>query len=283
MQIVIISGLSGSGKSNANKIFEDLGFYCVDNLPVPLLSPFFDLIGESGSEFSKVALVIDARDKDYISSLPLEMEKIALKGKKTSLLFLDASDEVLIKRYSETRHRHPLSPAGSVAEGIKKEREIMLPIKEMAGFSIDTTHLTPTDLRKKIQSLFQETQASNQMTVSVCSFGYKYGLPAHSDLVLDVRFLNNPFFKEDLKNKTGLDPDVHRYVMDQPDAKAFLEKAEQLLTFLLPRYEVEGKSYFQVSIGCTGGQHRSVVIAAQVQKMIENMGFAAKILHREID
>lgn len=283
MQVLVISGVSGSGKSSANKIIEDLGYYCVDNLPVPLLSNFLDLIGHSFSEFSKVALVIDARDKDYISDLPNEIQRNLLRGKNVTLLFLDATNEVLIRRYSETRHRHPLSPTGSVADGIAKEREVLLPIKEMANVVIDTSHLTPQDLRKKIFTLFQDTSSNaNQMTVSVCSFGYKYGLPTNSDVVLDVRFLNNPFFKEELKKKTGLEEPVRKFVLDQEDAQAFLKKTEDMLKFLLPRYEVEGKSYFQVAIGCTGGQHRSVVIASEVEKMIKAMGFEVKTQHREI-
>ncbi len=283
MQVLIISGVSGSGKSSANKIMEDLGYYCVDNLPVPLLSHFIDLVGDSFSEFSKIALVIDARDKEYISELPNEIQKNLLRGKNVTLLFLDAANDVLIRRYSETRHRHPLSPTGSVSEGITKEREVLLPIKQMANAVIDTSHLSPSDLRKKIFSLLQESNSTaNQMTVSVCSFGYKYGLPANSDLVLDVRFLNNPFFKEDLKAKTGLDKSVRDFVMEQQDAKSFLSKTEDMLKFLLPRYEVEGKSYFQVSIGCTGGQHRSVVMVQEVEKIIRDMGFSVKVEHREI-
>lgn len=283
MQVLIISGVSGSGKSLANKVFEDLGYYCVDNLPVPLLSNFFDLMGQSFGEFTKVALVIDARDKEYISDLPNEIQKNLLRGKNVSLLFLDANNDVLARRYGESRHRHPLSPTGSVAEGIQKEREILSPIKEMANFTIDTSQLAPGDLRKKIISIFQETTSkSNQMTVAVCSFGFKYGLPANSDLVLDVRFLNNPFFKEELKHKTGLEEDVKKYVLEQDDAPLFLKRVEDMLSFLLPRYEVEGKSYFQVSIGCTGGQHRSVAIAQEVEKIITKMGFSVKMIHREL-
>lgn len=283
MQVLIISGVSGSGKSLAKKVFEDLGYYCVDNLPVPLLTNFFDLMGQSFGEFSKIALVIDARDKEYISDLPNEIQKNLLRGKNVSLLFLDANNDVLIRRYSETRHKHPLSPTGSVAEGIQKERDVLLPIKQMANFIIDTSQLSPGDLRKKIFSIFQDTTSkSNQMTVAVSSFGYKYGLPSNSDIVFDVRFLNNPFFKEELKHKTGLESEVKSYVMDQEDAGIFLKKIEDILTFLLPRYEVEGKSYFQISIGCTGGQHRSVVIAQEVEKIVQKMGFSVKVQHREL-
>ena len=282
MQVLVISGVSGSGKSSANKIMEDLGYYCVDNLPVPLLSNFLDLIGQSFSEFSKIALVIDARDKEYISDLPNEIQRNLFRGKNVQVLFLDATTDTLIRRYGETRHRHPLSPTGSVADGIKQERDILLPIKQMANVVIDTSHLSPGDLRKKIFTIFHDAGKSNQMTVSVTSFGYKFGLPTNSDIVLDVRFINNPYFKEELKEKTGLDQPVKTFVMDQEDAKLFLGKIEDMLTFLLPRYEVEGKSYFQVSIGCTGGQHRSVVIAQEVEKMIKNMGFSVKVQHREL-
>jgi UPF0042 nucleotide-binding protein len=283
MQVLIISGVSGSGKSLANKVFEDLGYYCVDNLPVPLLTNFLDLIGQSFGEFTKVALVIDARDKEYISNLPNEIQKNLLRGKNVNLLFLDANNDILIRRYSETRHKHPLSPTGSVAEGIQKEREVLNPIKQMANFVIDTTHLLPADLRKKILSIFHDTTSkSNQMTVAVSSFGFKYGLPSNSDIVFDVRFLNNPFFHEDLKNKTGLDPEVQKFVFDQADAGIFLKKIEDMLSFLLHRYEVEGKSYFQISIGCTGGQHRSVAMALEVEKMVTKMGFSVKVQHREL-
>jgi UPF0042 nucleotide-binding protein len=283
LQVLIISGVSGSGKSLANKVFEDLGYYCVDNLPVPLLTNFFDLMGHSFGEFTKVALVIDARDKEYISDLPNEIQKNLLRGKNVSLLFLDAINDVLIRRYSTTRHKHPLSPTGSVAEGIEKERQVLLPIKEMANFVIDTSQLLPGDLRKKIFSIFQDTTSkSNQMTVAVSSFGFKQGLPANSDIVFDVRFINNPFFREDLKHKTGLDEEVRKFVLDQDDAGVFLKKIEDMLSFLLPRYEVEGKSYFQISIGCTGGQHRSVVMAQEVEKIVQKMGFSVKIQHREL-
>jgi len=200
-----------------------------------------------------------------------------------SLLFLDANNEVLTRRYSETRHKHPLSPTGSVAEGIQKEREVLLPIKQMSNFVIDTSHLLPGDLRKKIVSLFQDqTSKSNQMTVAITSFGYKQGLPLNSDIVFDVRFLNNPFFHAELKHKTGLDEEVKKFVMDQQDAGLFLKKIEDVLAFLLPRYEVEGKSYFQISIGCTGGQHRSVVMAQEVEKIVQKMGFSVKAQHREL-
>jgi UPF0042 nucleotide-binding protein len=283
MQVLIISGVSGSGKSQAVKIFEDLGYYCVDNLPVPLLSNFFDLMGQSFGEFSKIALVIDARDKDGISELPNEIQKNLLRGKNVNLLFLDANTNVLIRRYSETRHKHPLSPTGSVSEGIEKERDVLAPIKEMASFVIDTSQLVPGDLRKKIFSLFHDTSTGkNQMTVAVSSFGFKYGLPTNSDIVFDVRFLNNPYFHPELKDKTGMDLEVQNFVMDQQDAGVFLKKIEDMLTFLLPRYEVEGKSYFQISIGCTGGQHRSVTIANEVKKIVEKMGFDVKLEHREL-
>ncbi len=283
MQVLIISGFSGSGKSLANKVFEDLGYYCVDNLPVPLLSNFLDLMGQSFGEFTKVALVIDARDKEYISNLPNEIQKNLLRGKNVNLLFLDANNDILIRRYSETRHKHPLSPTGSVAEGIEKERDILNPIKQMANFVIDTSHLLPGDLRKKILSIFHETNSkSNHMTVAVSSFGFKYGLPSNSDIVFDVRFINNPFFHEELKHKTGLDAEVQKFVFDQEDAGTFLKKIEDMLAFLLPRYEVEGKSYFQISIGCTGGQHRSVAMALEVEKIVTKMGFSVKLQHREL-
>lgn len=283
MQVLIISGVSGSGKSLANKVFEDLGYYCVDNLPVPLLSHFLDLIGQSFGEFTKVALVIDARDKEYIEDLPNEIQKNLLRGKNVNLLFLDANNDVLTRRYSETRHKHPLSPTGSVAEGIQKERDVLLSIKQMANYTIDTSHLSPGDLRKKIISIFHDTTSkSNQMTVAVSSFGYKYGLPLNSDIVFDVRFLNNPFFYEELKHKTGLDQEVRKFVLDQQDAITFLKKIEDMLGFLLPRYEVEGKSYFQISIGCTGGQHRSVAMTMEVEKMVAKMGFTVKVQHREL-
>ena len=281
--VLIVSGISGSGKSVANKVFEDLGFYCIDNLPVPLLTPFLDLVHLSHGEFVKVALVMDARNKESIDQLPDEIQKNLLREKNVNLLFLDVSDESLIKRYSESRHRHPLSPQGSVLEGVQKERDLLAPIKAMAHVVIDTTHLAPGDLRKKIFSLFSTKKSSeNQMTIAVTSFGYKYGLPSNADIVLDVRFLNNPFFKEDLKQKTGLDASVKEFVLSQEDALLFLKQIEGMLQFLLPRYEVEGKSYFQISIGCTGGQHRSVAMSEEILKMVQVMGFPAKIIHREL-
>ena len=283
MRAVVISGLSGAGKSSAVKTLEDLGFYCIDNLPVPLLRSYLDLTRQSTEEIQKIALVIDARDKQYISRLPSALKELKKEGTPVELTFLEASDDVLARRFSETRHRHPLSPNGSALEGIQKERKLLASVRELADTVIDTTDFTTRDLRNALLRSYGTTKESPTMAVKVTSFGYKYGLPSTADLVFDVRFLPNPFFRDDLKSKTGADPKVIDFVMRQADTAELLSSVGRLMNFLIPRFAREGKSYVHIAIGCTGGRHRSVVVAGEVVKIVAEMGFPVAISHRDME
>ncbi len=283
MRAIVLTGLSGSGKSTAIHILEDLGYYCIDNLPVPLLRPFVELSKSSGGgEIQKLALLIDARDQKNISTLPDTLKKITAEGHSLELIFITASDEVLARRFSETRRRHPLAGEGPVLEGIRKERKLLEPVHELATEILDTSDYTPKQLRGKLLKMFGQERARVSLTVEVVSFGFKYGLPSHADLVLDVRFLANPFFKEELRLKNGTDGAVQEYVLAQPDTKKLLEEYERLLKFLLPRFDREGKSYLTIAVGCTGGQHRSVVIAQEIRQWVLTQGYAATLTHREL-
>ncbi len=283
MRTIIISGLSGSGKSSVVKTLEDVGFYCVDNLPVPLLHQFFELITQSAEEIKKLALVIDARDKQHIGELPHIWEALSKEGKLIELLFLDTSEEILNRRFSETRHRHPLSRGGSVTEGILAEKKLLGPLRSIAHTIIDTSNFSIHDLRKEIVQRYGSSPESTKLAILVSSFGFKYGLPLNADLVFDVRFLANPFFKDELKERTGLDRAVTHFVRQQQDTTDLLVELERLFRFLIPRFEREGKSYLHIAIGCTGGKHRSVVIAHELAKLLENMGHSISVTHRDLE
>jgi RNase adapter protein RapZ len=283
MRAIVITGLSGSGKSSAIKALEDSGYYCMDNVPVPLLRAIMGLSeSRPGEEIQKIAVVIDARDQKHIADLPETIRRLTFEGHSFELVFLTASDEVLVRRFSETRRRHPLAPRGPLLAGIQKERELLAPVLELAAEVLDTTDLGSADLRQHIQERYGRARTAPEVTVQVVSFGYKYGLPSHADLVLDVRFLANPYFREDLKAKDGTDPDVGAFVMGQEDAQGFLTEVGRLFGFLLPRFDREGKSYLVVAVGCTGGKHRSVVIAQKILETIQRMGYATSLLHRDV-
>ncbi len=276
----------------ASKALEDLGYNCIDNMPVELLPAFFDHMDQATHAQTtaaspineKQALVLDARNQRSITLLPQLLEKRLEKDPSLELVFLDAKDEVLMRRFSETRHRHPLSPTGSVDDGILKERELLSKVRNMAHHCIDTSDFSSRDLRHRMLKMYSDPLiGGNSLKVTIMSFGYKYGVPLNSDLVMDVRFLKNPYFEPALRVKTGLDQDVQAYVMGQEDAKTFVDKLSDWARFLLPRYQQEGKSYLQISIGCTGGQHRSVAIAQALQKAIRDMEYDCEVLHRQLE
>jgi UPF0042 nucleotide-binding protein len=279
-QLVILTGLSGSGKGSVLNTFEDLGFYCVDNLPVKLIPTFSELYVE-GVEIERAALLVDAREGQPIDKLPTVYRKLAAEQPAT-LVFVEASDEVLKRRFSETRRPHPLSDGGSIAEGIAAERHRMAPIRRLADVIIDTSKFTVHELRQFIIDKFQRP-GSRPLLVSVVSFGFRYGIPSDADLVFDVRFLPNPHFVPKLRPFSGKDPKVARYIRSFPQTGEFLRRIESLLTYLIPLYIREGKSYLTVALGCTGGRHRSVALAEVIRRYLQKKKYSAKVVHRDID
>jgi UPF0042 nucleotide-binding protein len=268
--ILVITGMSGSGKTTAIRALEDAGWFCIDNLPAPLLLK----VTELGESKDQLAFVIDVREGQFLKDAPRVLEEARRAGHKVEVLFLDSSDEALTRRYSETRRRHPLAGTGGVAEGIAKEREALQELRDHAEHVLETSTMTVHELRRQIAARFGTT--SHGLSLSVMSFGFKYGVPSNADLVLDVRFLPNPYFVPELKAFTGKDPKVAAYVLDRPDAWVFLDKTYEFLEFLVPRYLKEGKSYLTVAIGCTGGKHRSVAIAHALTMRLKQSTFGAQ-------
>jgi len=279
-QLVILTGLSGSGKGSVLNTFEDLGFYCVDNLPVALIPTFSELYVE-GVEIERAALLVDAREGEQIARLPAIYRKLSAEQPAT-LVFVEASDEVLKRRFSETRRPHPLSNGGSIAEGIAAERHRMAPIRRMADVIIDTSKFNIHELRQFIIDKFQRP-GSRPLLVSVVSFGFRYGIPSDADLVFDVRFLPNPHFVPKLRPFSGKDEKVARYIRSFPQTGEFLRRIESLLTYLIPLYIREGKSYLTVALGCTGGRHRSVALAEVIRRYLQTKKYSAKVVHRDIE
>lgn len=278
---MILTGLSGSGKGSILNTFEDLGFYCVDNLPVALIPTFTELYEEGRGEIERAALLVDAREGEQIEKLPGIYRKLSSEHPAT-LVFIEASDEALLRRFSETRRPHPLSDGGSVADGIRAERRRMAPIRRLADVIIDTTKFNVHELRQFIIDRFQRP-GRRPLLVSVVSFGYRYGIPADADLVFDVRFLPNPHFVPRLRPYSGKDPRVARYIRSFPQTGEFLRRIESLLGYLIPHYIREGKSYLTVALGCTGGRHRSVTLAEVIRRALQRKGYVAKVVHRDLD
>lgn len=281
-QFIVITGLSGSGKSGTIKCFEDLGFFCVDNLPANLIPTFVELCTKKGEEISKVALIVDIRERDFLQAFPAIYNRMKSEY-DFSILFLEASDEVLVRRFSETRRPHPLAFDRPVLQGITEERERLQPIREMADIIIDTSTINIHELREHINKIFAPTTESKQLVLSVMSFGYKHGIPFNSDIIFDVRFLPNPYFCPEFKDQTGLDQGVKDYVFSCADWDEFNHRLQDLVLFLLPRYVREGKSYLTVSIGCTGGKHRSVVIAEHLAQILQKEGYQVRCKHRDLN
>jgi UPF0042 nucleotide-binding protein len=282
IKIVIITGVSGSGKSTAIKALEDLGFFCVDNLPPVLFPKFIELCRASSGEISKVAMVMDVRQRDFLKEYPGIFKELNKKGERIKILFLESSDEVLVRRFKETRRQHPLAEKGSVLEGIQIERDKLSDLKLLASEIIDTSSFTVHQLREIIIQLFSKIHARRKMTITLTSFGYKFGIPYDADLLMDVRFLPNPFFVSELREFSGDDEKVYNYVMHNAIAKGFLKKFTALVNFLLPHYEKEGKSYLTIGVGCTGGKHRSVAVINSLEKLISKKGFLIRVLHRDL-
>ena len=280
-EFVLITGLSGAGKSQAAGILEDMGFFCVDNLPPELLDGFMELVMAAEGKYDRVALVSDIRGRRDIGNLA-EHIRLLRRNLPLQVLFLEASEQVIVNRYKETRHRHPLDPRGGDLTGaIRKEMAAMAPLREMADHVVDTSGLNWSSLKLRLSAFFQ-SEDKDSVFLHICSFGFKNGIPAGADLVMDVRFLPNPFDVEELKNLTGLDAPVRDYVCASPAAEEFLEKMTDLVRFLLPKYRAEGKTGLLLAIGCTGGRHRSVVIAEKLTELLRAAGCPADCVHREL-
>lgn len=282
LHLVVITGLSGSGKGSVVKAFEDSGFYCVDNMPVELLPKFVELVQQS-IEINRAAVVIDIREGGRLGNLPAQLQDLrSWPSLRLTLLFLEASDDVLMRRFSETRRPHPLAAGGKVLEGIAAERKALETIRAQADLVVDTTKFNVHELRSFITERVIRSESARALRIGVSSFGFKNGVPVDSDLVFDVRFLPNPNYIPEYRPQTGKDADVANYILSFPQTKEFIRRIADLLKYLIPHYAEEGKSYLTISFGCTGGQHRSVFIAEAVQKELEEMGYAASITHRDI-
>ena len=285
MRFVIVTGMSGAGKSTALKMLEDAGYYCVDNLPVPLIDKFAELVSTPNSEIEKVVIGVDVRTGQAFRELDQVLDRMTQEGVPFEVLFFEASDETLIKRYKETRRIHPLAGDGRIESGIEKERAELSSIKRRADYILDTSQMLTRDLKSEIDKIFVVNQGVyKSLFVTIVSFGFKYGIPSDADLVFDVRFLPNPYYYEELRNKNGNDPEVQEYVMGFPEAATFLDKLEDMLRFLLPNYILEGKNRLVVTIGCTGGKHRSVTLAnALYERMSRHEDYGFKIEHRDLE
>ncbi len=279
-ELVIVTGISGAGKASALKDFEDLGYHAVDNLPLELLTEFAGLVGKS-KEIARAAIVVDVREGQTLDRLPDILQRVK-KILPTRVVFLDAQDAVLVRRYSETRRPHPLSKSETVERSIVEERQVLDPIRNVADTLIDTSNFNVHELRAQIQSRFGHGKKSQTLLVSCLSFGFKNGVPLDADIVFDVRFLPNPHFVPEFRKKTGQDPKVAAYVRGFPQTQEFLGKVSDLMLYLLPHYVEEGKSYLTVAFGCTGGQHRSVMMAEEMARRLRKAGYKVKALHRDI-
>jgi len=283
LRIVIVTGLSGSGKSTAIKAFEDLGYFCVDNLPVLMLPDFLKLREESSEGLWHIALGMDIRERRFLESYSKIFSELRRRGANLEILFLEATDDVLQRRFSQTRRKHPLAGKSSVLEGIEAEREMLRDLKDMATRVVDTSSANVHDLKRMISRLYALSPDQDALHVVVLSFGFKYGVPAEADIVMDVRFLPNPFFVEGLKDLDGRREEVIRFVLRDEQSQVFLDKFSTLLTDLLPRYRAEGKSYLTIAIGCTGGKHRSVVVAEKLAERLVEKGYRAHLSHRDVE
>ena len=283
MRFVVVTGMSGGGKSTALRMLEDVGFYCVDNLPVPLIEKFMELIAMPGSEVNKVALGLDVRADQPFEDARRVLEKLREAGYSFEILFMEAGDQTLLKRYKETRRLHPLSLDGRVEDGILKERKILESTRGKADYVIDTTNLLTRELKEELDRMVVQNEEYHRVMVTILSFGFKHGIPADADLVFDVRFLPNPFYIDELKYKTGNDREVQDYVMSFSEAHIFIEKLSDMLEFLIPNYVNEGKYQLVIGIGCTGGKHRSVTLANRLYDRMKNRGnYGLKIAHRDV-
>jgi UPF0042 nucleotide-binding protein len=281
-RVVIVTGLSGSGRSTAIHVLEDLGFYCIDNLPVVLMPRFLELCDGLGEGINRIAFGIDLRERAFFQELPAVIEQARRQGHRVEVLFLDAADSVLVRRFSETRRPHPQAEGGQPIDGVRLERERLAAVRASADRILDTTALTVHQLRSGLARDYAEHAAQEGMSLFLTSFGYKFGIPTDADMLLDVRFLPNPYFVEELRAHSGLDQPVVRFLLDRPETKEFLEHTQSLLRFLLPRYLHEGKAYFTLALGCTGGRHRSVVLVEEIGRHLAADGHRVQMRHRDI-
>ena len=281
MKFIIVTGLSGSGKSEAMRSLEDMVFYCVDNLPPALIPKFAELCYQSNSTIDKVALGIDVRGRKFFKALHESLNVLRKDKYPFEILYLDCSDDILLKRYKMTRRNHPLAINRQIPEGIKIERTILEPLKEIADCIIDTSNMKPKDLKEEISKIYANGEVNNNLTISVVSFGFKHGIPSDSDLVFDVRFLPNPYYVEELRNKTGDDQEVRDYVMDSEISHQFYDKLLDMINFLVPQYIKEGKHHLVISIGCTGGRHRSVTICNLISDELMKQDYRVVKKHRD--
>jgi UPF0042 nucleotide-binding protein len=282
MHVVIITGLSGSGKSTALRALEDIGFFCVDNLPVVLLPKFLEIQSDPTKQIDRVAMVMDLRERGFLEKCPRIFTRLKEKGYRLEILFFDANDESILKRFSETRRSHPLASRGSLMDGIALERGKMASLKAMADQVIDSSTCNVHQLKDVVQRYFLGPVPGKRLAISVTSFGYRYGLPADADMALDVRFIPNPYFIEALRCCDGHDPEVRDYVLKAEETRRFVEKLFDLMSFLIPLYEKEGKARFNIALGCTGGHHRSVVMANHLGDFLADKGYLVHIAHRDI-
>jgi UPF0042 nucleotide-binding protein len=286
LRVVLISGLSGSGKTTAIKALEDMGFYCVDNLPIVLFPKFVELCSQSAGEIAKAALVVDIRGKEFLEGSRQIIQQLREEGYLIEILFLESSDEILVRRYRETRRQHPLAIGRSVLDGIQSERDGLRVMRHMADKVIDTSEFNVHDLQDEIRKYFSNESRLRKMTVTLLSFGYSYGIPYEADLLVDVRFLPNPYFIEELKRLSGEDSQVSEYVLKWDETREFLRRFQQLVEFLIPLYKKEGKTYLTIAIGCTGGRHRSIVVAdvmeEHLRKHLRGGDVILRTTHRDI-
>lgn len=283
MRFVIVTGMSGAGKSTALKMLEDMGYFCVDNLPIQLIPGFAEMLAAPDTEINQVALGLDIRSGQALDNLEEQLNKVDASGLHYEILFLDARDDVLVKRYKETRRQHPLGGAGHIDIGIAKEREKIAFLKMRATYILDTSKMLTRELRAELTKIFIEGKDFKNLYITVMSFGFKYGIPQDADLVFDVRFLPNPYYIDTLRAKTGNDSEVQEYVMSNERGRTFLKKLTDMFDFLLPNYILEGKTQLVVAVGCTGGKHRSVTIAnALYQHVSQNESYGVRIEHRDI-
>lgn len=284
MRFVIVTGMSGSGKSTALKMLEDAGYYCVDNLPVSLIEKFIELLELPNNEIEKVVLGLDVRAGQAFEDVARILQGLRIKGHQFEILFMDASDATLIKRYKESRRLHPVDPDGRIEDGVRKERKLLEDIREQADYIFDTSSLLTRELKAELDRIFVEGEEYNSLMINVMSFGFKHGIPADVDLVFDVRFLPNPYYVEELRRKTGNDKEVQDFVMACEESHVFLQKLTDMLEFLIPNYVKEGKYRLVVAIGCTGGKHRSVTLANELYQRMKNQGdYGLTIYHRDVD
>lgn len=284
MRFVVVTGMSGGGKQTAMKMLEDIGFYCVDNLPVPLVPTFAELLIQPGSEIRKVAVGLDIRSDQVFGDINKALGQLEEMKVSYEVLFMDASDSVLLKRYKESRRMHPIDGHGPIEDSIRKEREILKGVHEKADYVFDTSSLLTRELKEELDRIFVKNEAYNSLMITIMSFGFKNGIPLDADLVFDVRFLPNPFYIDELKMKTGNDREVSDYVMSFDEANIFLEKLTDMLEFLVPNYVKEGKYRLVIGIGCTGGKHRSVTLANALYEKMKNQGnYGLTLVHKDIN